>query len=209
MEYDDKRASEKLDEMYEIMTNVILDYCSLTDNPTNYNDIKYLATNLVKEFVTIRPPEKKTISFELLTISSGGKGGGTSLKPGNMILNMRKLFKTIASGVLAIPGIVHAPWTIPFFALLLWDNIWSSLKINFSERDAAIIWTLWFHRDSYNRVQKKGLLEKVNSELTNYERTLMSTQELEDSLDKLCSTKCIVDNDKQWWLREWVRVIYR
>jgi hypothetical protein len=208
MEYDHERAEEKAEEICDLLSNVILKNCSNSDVVINIIDAKLLSNDIIKYFVSLVPPEKGPILIDFITVRTGGRGIGTSLKPGNMTLNLRKLFTAVATGILSIPGALSAPWTIPLSAIILWDIVWSGIKIEFSERDAAVIWTLWLHKNENKRVVKNGLLEKVNIELSNYERTLMSNKELEDSLEKLKNISCIKDKGDSWWLCEYIRVVY-
>lgn len=51
------------------------------------------AKQLVDTFITITPPLDPPVVMELLVMSSLGRGGGSSRKPGNIRLNWRQLFE--------------------------------------------------------------------------------------------------------------------
>ena len=118
---------------------------------------------------------------------------------------------TLISG-LTVVGAVAIPWTAPLAALVIWDTLWSNFKADLSEREAAIIWTMWVRRDRDDCISDSGLLDLVNTELEIYGRGAISKQELHDSLETLINMGCIKrskSDGSKWWLREWVRVSYR
>lgn len=63
--------------------------------------------------------------MELLTIRQGGMGGGSSIKPGNIILNWRKLLIDGAESVLTIMGAASIPWMIPLAGIVVWNSVYS------------------------------------------------------------------------------------
>jgi hypothetical protein len=144
-------------------------------------------------------------------MDSGGMGGGVSVKPGNVRLNMRQLVKCIASGVITIVGVVQLPWTAVFGALVIWDDLYAGTRIELSESDASVMWTLWLNRDEDHTVAERGLLQKVNEERHKYGATELTQRELDDSLQRLSTLRSIerANDESRWWLREWVRVRYK
>lgn len=213
MEYDHERAKEKKEEINKLTKEAILKYWNGLGVKAEELDTKDAAEEIINNFVEIDPPEKEvSVYLELMTFRSGGRGGGRSVKPGNIFLNFRKLISFLASCVLTGASMVHSPWTAPFAAVVLWDRLWSNLNLELSEREAAIIWTLWLYRDKNDCVPDSGLLEKINSELNKFGRSSISQEELNDSLSKLKEMECIEawsQDPSKWWLCEWVKVTYR
>lgn len=168
------------------------------------------ALAILDHFVTIQPP-KTSFTIGLAIMPSGGRGGGTSIKPGNVRMNIRKLVNAIASGVLTIVGVVQVPWTALFGALVVWESLYSSVEVKLTETEASVLWTLWLLKDDRFTVAKDGLLSNVNSERQRYGRSPMTHTELGDSLSSLVRIKSIkqsADDPTRWWLCEWVRVSY-
>lgn len=175
-------------------------------------EVSPFGSDAISHFIQITPPEKESPTFHLVTMFEQGRGGGSSCKPGNITLNIRRLITTVASGVLTIAGIVTAPWTVPFAGIILWDSLWSGIHRDISERDAAILWTMWQHHDAAETVPKAGLVDKVNQQLANAGRNAISQEELDDSLRTLVEIRCIAESRKdssRWWLREWINVRYQ
>ncbi len=212
MEYDAEKAKEKTQELIEIAKSALLKYCHSHVLQASEQEALEGARCIVSNFVRVEPPEKEPQFFEFITMTEGGRGGGRSVKPGNLFLNVRKLMTNIASSVLTITGTIALPWAAPFAALVIWNNVWSTLSVELSEREAAVLWTMWVDRDKDNCIPDAGLLERVNRELNINGRSVISQQELDDALDVLKKMGCIkrsaVDS-KKWWLREWVRVSYK
>jgi hypothetical protein len=169
-----------------------------------------MALAIVRQFATVVPPETR-ITMDLVTMRPGGTGGGVTVKSGNVTLNMRKLIAAIAGGVLTAVGVSQAPWTAVFGALVVWDSLYSAGTIDLSEKEAAVMWTLWQLKDENNTVADAGLLRYVNITRRQFSRNELSQRELNSALTKLERIGTVERTSKgksRWWLREWVRVAY-
>lgn len=210
MEYDTERAKEKNEELVNLAREAILRYWSSAGSNAGPLEALKAATEIVNNFTRVTPPEKEPVILELITMN--GRGRARSVKPGNVLLNFRKLLTSLAASGLAVVGAVAVPWTAPLAAIIIWDSVWSNLKVELSEREAAIIWTMWLNRDDDNRVSDAELLDMVNSELRKNGRSSISHQELDDSLKTLKRMQCIERSESdpsKWWLREWVQGDFR
>ena len=87
-----------------------------------------LAAAVVDAFASLTPP-KHEISIGLMTMFQGGTGGGSSVKPGNILLNWRTIIIEGSLSVLAAVEGVKKPWLAPFAALAIWCQLW---RMNFS-----------------------------------------------------------------------------
>jgi len=149
------------------------------------------------------------LRIEFLTIRSGGLGGGSSTKPGNIWLNWRKLLVDGSESILTVIGALAEPWLISLAGLVVWNKIWSMVTVEISERHAVVIWTMWLYRDSENCIEDQLILDLVNKELLKYNRPEMNRQELNMILEDLKKMECIEETEEnKWWLREWVKVVY-
>ncbi|MBE9515083.1 MAG: hypothetical protein IMY79_02975 [Chloroflexi bacterium] len=212
MEYDTERAEQKTEELINLAKEAILTYWKSIGFKPSSGEASNTATDVINNLIQVTPPEKEKPALEFIIMLRGGRGGGRSIKPGNMVLNIRKLITAVAGGGLTVVTAVAIPWTAPLAAIVIWDRIWSNLKLELSEREAAIIWTMWMNRDDDNCVVDADLLVKVNSELAAYRRSSISRQELDDALETLKRMRCIErsrSDPSKWGLREWVRVTYR
>jgi hypothetical protein len=176
------------------------------------DDADLLAAQVVQRFADITAPYYEPEPMRLMVLSEGGVGGGSTTKPGNVVLNLRKLVRAIASGILTIAGATAAPWLLLIGALVTWDALWSCLSLKLTEDHACVVWTLWKNRDDDNTFPKSGTVDAVNLERAAFGKQSLSAMEVNRTLDDLARMGCIKQsaNDPQrWWLREWVRIKYR
>jgi hypothetical protein len=204
----DDRADEKRKEIVEIVKNVIINNVNHDVQENAHFNIQEISSRITDSFVQITPPEYE-VSFELVTLRSGGVGGGSRTKPGNIFLNWRKL-PVVSSDIILIASSLNSHWLVPFAALVVWDRIWSLASIEITERDAVVIWNMWKNKDIDDYIKAEDVLKLVNKELSSYGRSEMMQQELEMILNNLESMKCIEKvEENKWWLREWVRIAYK
>jgi hypothetical protein len=151
-------------------------------------------------------------SYYVNKIVEGGGEEAVSIKPFNILLNMRRLIQAITGGVIAFSGVPTMPWLAVVAALFVWCTLYEAATEKLSEKDASVLWTLWVRRDTQNNtIPDAGLLRKVNAERKKYGHTRISPEELKESLDHLVHIKSIErysEDETRWWLREWVKVTY-
>ena len=207
MDLDYDRAKEKEKELISSLSSFLKSKSSLKDS------FDQISNEIVSSCVSIRPPEKEQIIFEFMTMSPSGRGGGRSTKPGNIVLKIRKLIEAVASGAFVAVSAYQVPWLGIFGLILLWNSLWRAAEVDLSENDAAVIWTMWVHRDRQNNeISENELLVKVNDHLSKYERASITQKDLDFSIKNLAAIKCIKRskrNPQNWWLCEWIATTYR
>ena len=204
-----KQLSQKRIELEQMVQEAFQKHL-LENEIEDYSGLAPVLEELIQSFVKITPPEVD-ISMRMIVISPGGRGGGSSTKPGNLTLSYRKLIAAVGAGGLTIAGVL-GPWTGILAALVLWDLLYSGLKIDLSEREAAVLWAMWKNCDLNNEIDQPLVLSTVNQSLKQNGRAVLSEEELTDSLQLLEKLSCIeriTSIKNRWWLREWVRVPYR
>jgi hypothetical protein len=175
-------------------------------------DSTEVATSLVNELVSLTPPTSSAPYVEMIVMKRDWTRGAESTKPGNLVVNFRRLIVGASGGVLAAVGVAGAPWLAPFAFIVLVDSLWAGASIKVSERHAALLWTMWEHRRGGNRVAKDQVHHLINQELAKHDRPPISQGELDSALDDLVEFRCIetaASDPEAWWLREWVKVTYR
>lgn len=174
-------------------------------------DADRVTDEAILQFADITAPYWEAPPLQLVTIQRGGMGGGSTTKPGNVLLNVGKLVRAIATGTLTIVGAMTAPWTLLIGALVTWDALWSSLKLDISEDHACVIYALWNGRDDGDTIAKSDVFGAVNRERSQYGKQPLSPQEAARALDDLLKMRCLQpskNDPDRWWLREWVRIKY-
>lgn len=145
--------------------------------------------------------------FRAMELQPGGRGGTTSIKPGNIVINFGKLFDTITSGVLILAG--ASPWVAVLGALVVCKNLYSSSKLDITEDDASVVWALWLKSDDERTLPKSEVLGVVSVQRSKYERMPLSASEVNDSIARLIKMRCVAESrtrPDRWELRESVRV---
>lgn len=204
MGYDDSKAQEKRAELEALVASRF--------RKDSVPDPLALASALVGHLADITPPFFEPPPMELITLRSlGGRRGGATTKPGNVRLNLWSLTKAIAGGSLTVAGALGAPWMLLVGGLMIWDSLYSSLKIDLSEVHASVIWAMWRNKSDDRTVAKSEVAQLTQDERHRYGRQPLSERELNDALQDLRRMKCIdedPDDPSRWWLREWVKVQY-
>jgi hypothetical protein len=176
-------------------------------------DAEKISKLIFSDAVRINPPEKEEHVVQLITMHPSGRGGGRSVKAGNITLDLRKLMEAVSNGTFAIVSSYQIPWLVPLAFIILWNSLWRNVEIEITENDAAIIWSMWVYRDrESNEIPDNGLLNTINEHFKKYGRQEITPKDLEYSLNNLEKIKCIKrskNNPSNWWLCEWVRLIYR
>jgi hypothetical protein len=206
MDFDREREKEKREELLDQIV------AALESAGVSKPDAATLGTNIFDNYISTSPPEEKPLLVEFVVINRMGEGGGKSTKPGNIRLNIGQFMEAVASGVLTGLGVAQMPLTAPLAALVIWCSLWRSSQVSISEMDAAVLYTMWAHKDERRDIANDGLLEKCNFLLTKYDKPEISQQTLNRSLKALEEIETIEKsprNSDSWWLREWVRVSYR
>jgi hypothetical protein len=222
MELDHEKGASMRAELEKIIVQSLFQGAKRGDEETVRMDI----SQILDAGCTIESPEKEP-QVGLITaqelgeyimkanpytrMAFGGRGPAKSLKPGNILLDVRKLLATVAKVTLSMAGVIATPWTTPLAFLILWDELWSRASVDIQEREATVMWALWANHDTEWCVQKDHVLNLVNTERAQHGRSALTSQELNDSLGILVKIKCIEEprnNPSKWLIREWVKVTF-
>lgn len=204
MGYETEKANAKRRELNAIVAESL--------RGPGIDDADLLADQVVQRFADVTAPYYEPPSFQLIVLREGGVGGGSTTKPGNVVLNLGKLVRAIASGILTIAGAATAPWLLVIGALVTWDALWSCINLKLTEDHARVVWALWKNRDDDDTFPKSDTVHAVNRERAAFGMRPLSTKEVNRVLDDLARMGCIkqsVNDPKRWRLREWVRIGYR
>lgn len=166
---------------------------------------------LMENYITITPPMEEVMTY-LITLSSvGGRGGGNSVKPGNIILNWKKLLVDSADSLLTGAGAVAFNALIPFAALVIWNKLVKHNKIRVEEPHAIVISALWQIKDPYSKqVLGEDLLDRINTTIAQYNLQPFIQSDIDSILNDLEALSSLRRNsDGSLTLLEEVRVRYR
>lgn len=171
------------------------------------------AALILDAFCRVTPPEEGDVHMELVTAASfSGRGGGTSSKPGNIRLNLRLLFDALASSTFTVLSLKDAPWAVPLAAVLLWNSVWRAAQVQLTEKEVAILWTMWRIRDAKKHVKEDLLRPAIAEHVTKNGLAPITPSDLRHGLERLATIGTITRSKRQsgeWRLIEWIQKDYR
>ena len=204
MGYEEEKAEAKRQELQGLIARTLEHMSS--------DEAARLAAEVTEHLADVTAPYWEPPPMHLVTLHAGGRGGTTTTKPGNVVLNLRKLIVAIASGTLTIAGAMAVPWALVVGALVTWDALYSSLQLEITEVQGCVLWSLWKERDEGLTVAKADVFDAVRRERMAFGLQPLTAQEVDYALEELVRMGCIrqsVNDVGRWWLREWVRIKYR
>ncbi|MCL1900176.1 MAG: hypothetical protein FWG11_06680 [Promicromonosporaceae bacterium] len=155
----------------------------------------------LRHFAQITEPEE-VYEMKFISLSSSG---GVSRKPGNIVLNWRKLFDTGPDIAVALAGMAgQGAWVRGLIGLYVWNKFWRASEEPLTEEEASVIEALWVTR-SGKSVPADDAFARVNAEREKRGCSALTRGVFEQALNRLASMQCIELEDASIWLREWVR----
>jgi hypothetical protein len=119
---------------------------------------------IIDGFSMVNPPQFPKVEgrFELFTIHNEGRGGGVSVKPGNIVFNWRKLVDNIPVIGLTFAGISANPWLAILGGLVIWRQFYSQMRIEIDKNHAITLYTLWTERGRGNKINEERARDLTN-----------------------------------------------
>lgn len=162
---------------------------------------------LLEAFCRVKPPEipESERRMELIVVSNGGRRGGVSIKPGNIVLNWSKLVGALPGIALTGAGAASNPWLACLGALVIWKDLYSTSKVELGKEHAIAIVTMWKNHDGRRRISEMSALNLTNNALAEADLNELSDTSFAQLVDDLSQIGCIELSDGEIWLREWIR----
>lgn len=169
---------------------------------------------ILDSFVEISPPQQEQLTIGLILIDpTSGPPKGKSLKPGNVLLNWRKLFEVVPDVSLASLGAPTLP--IPLQVAIVLAALYVSNKLvrgaseELSEAEAVTILALWKGRNARDQISDEDGFKQTNLERRGYGLPPLSYRQYSAAVDQLVVLGCIELNEGVISLVEAIRVTYR
>lgn len=168
---------------------------------------------LVDAFARVTPPEEPEITMQLITISSlYNAPKASSRKPGNVVLNWRKLLDIVPDVSLAGLGAATLPVApqvaVVLAGLYIWNKVWRGAVEELSDVEAVTILALWEHKNGKNKIQEQEGFVKTNEVRERYALPQLTQNQYASAVNRLSALQCIELEDGIIWLREWVQKQY-
>ena len=173
------------------------------------SDRSAIVDKLFKSYIQLSAPMYPDVEIsEWITIESMGRDGGRSRKPGNIILNWRKLIQFVPDLTITAAGLAGPTWLLPFIDLHIWNKLCAGSKVDLDQKHAVTIYALWRNRNNERKISEEAGFEKTNSILRELKLEELSKSEYTKIINDLLDMDCIEIEEGIIWLREWVRTTY-
>ena len=188
---------------------------TISDNLSEFlvdkdQDTLRIYNELVKsQFITITPPEECLLLHCLSLDSLKNYNEGQSIKPGNILLNIKKLVESIPEIVSIGAGMVCDNHIITVCgALSLWLKLRDIATINISKDQAFVIVALWKNCNYKHRISLDDGFIATNNLFNQYGESEISSIKYNMIIDSLLKIECIEITEEIIWLREWISKDY-
>lgn len=160
---------------------------------------------IMTQFVVVTGPELPTISLGLADVD---EDGGRSIKPGNIVFNLRKLMVAVGEGAVGVAG-ASMPWVLVVSVLLALNSLHEAMEIEIGQTEALVLAAMWQRRDAHRTVKRASVQKFVNEALAAKKKRPLGRSEIDAALVKLQQLRCIATADGgRIRLRERVNVKY-
>lgn len=205
-----KQRTDLQDNVIQQLKTVIAE--NLSDILINENrDVSLIYNNLVRSrFISISPPLEKPPMMQFLTMDSlRNYKEGSSIKAGNILLNIRKLIEAIPEVVSIGTSMVCDSYIVTVCgALSLWLKLRDIATINISKEQAFVIVALWRNCDSSHTISLDNGFIATNNLFDQYGEPEITNLKYNMIVDSLVKIECIELTEGIIWLREWISKNY-
>ncbi|SEO71931.1 hypothetical protein [Pseudomonas sp. ok266] len=168
---------------------------------------------LVDAFASITPPEAPEFTIGLITINSlFDAPKARSRKPGNLVLNWRKLLDIVPDVSLAGLGAASLPVApqvaVVLVGLYIWSKVWRGAVEEFSDIEAVTMLALWKHRNDKCKIAEPEGFVRVTQLRAHYALPPLTLGQYASAINRLVQLDCIELENGIIWLRECIRVKY-
>lgn len=162
---------------------------------------------IIAAFCRVKPPEIPEAEryIHMIVLNDSGRKGGVSIKPGNVVLNWKRLISALPGIALTGAGATASPWLIILGALVIWKDLYSTSRVELGAQHAAAMLTMWSNHDGRERISEEKARLLTNETLAQFDMNQISETNFARILDELSKAGCIELSDGQIWLREWIR----
>lgn len=185
---------------------------TLSDVLSNENsDVSLIYNDLVRSrFVSMSPPLEEPPMMQFLTMDSlRNYKDGSSIKPGNILLNIRKLIEAIPEVISIGTGMVCDNHIVTVCgALSLWLKLRDIATINISKEQAFVIVALWRNCNPNHKISLDDGFIATNNLFDQYGEPEISSLKYNIIIDSLVKIGCIELTEEIIWLREWISKNY-
>jgi len=203
----DDLRDKKVTELKDLVVRELKEYSVYFDNDTDVIVDELFSSEAIR---MSSPTEPETV-IHMMTFDSIGKNfnGGSSIKPGNIKINLKKLIRDIPEIALLGPTVVSDALVFKVMAaIVIWRTLRNAMTIKIEKADAATIIALWSKSNEANKIEIElgyntvlQVYKQVDLDEISWERYIKILGELEKK-------EYIKIEETSIWLREWVSSNY-
>lgn len=115
------------------------------------------------------------------------------------------LFGALPGMILTGAGAITSPWLIVLGALVIWKDLYSTVRIELQPRHAIALNAMWDNHDGRKRISEYDAEKFTNLALTKADINPLNTANFARVVDDLAKIGCVEIKSGEIWLREWIR----
>lgn len=199
-----KQRADLQDDVIQQLKTVITENLSAVLIDEN-SDILQIYDILVKSgFISISPPLEEPPMMQFLTMDSlRNYKNGRSIKPGNILLNIRKLIESIPEVISIGAGMVCDNHIVTVCgALSLWLKLRDIATINISKEQAFVVVALWRNCNPNHEISLDDGYIATNNLFKQYGEPEITNLKYNMIIDSLVKMECIELTEEIIWPRE-------
>ena len=192
------------------LKNVLTEALSASRANEGVNASWVYGSLLQTRFISITPPLEKPLTMQLLTLDSlRDYKNGSSIKPGNIVLNIKELIEAIPEVVSIGAGMVCDNIVITVCgAFSLWLKLRDIATVSITREQAFTIVALWKSCNSAHKISLDDGFIATNVLLKQYGESEITNLKYNIVIDSLIKMQCIELTEGIIWLREWISRSY-
>lgn len=203
--------NDLLDDIVQLLESNIAETLSSIHVNTDVEAVQLYDRLVNAGYISITPPLEQPRFTHYITMDLLGdfKVGG-SIKPGNILLNIRKLIESIPEIVSIGAGIAASNDLIIILlgALGLWLKMKSIATVNISKEQAFVIVALWRNCNSAHKISLDDGFVSTNELLKQYGEIPITNLKYNMVIDSLVKMRCMELTEGTIWLRECISKKY-
>lgn len=168
-----------------------------------------LASDVVESLCRLSPPQDPPVIFEMISTRSMGASGGSSRKPGNILVSIGNLAGDFGDIGLTVAAGATDRSLIPLAALAIWSKVWARSKIELTRDQATLAYAMWVNREPGNLISIDEAREMHRLVCKSQGLPNPTDETFNAALSALTSIGSVESHKSgKIWLREWVSNSY-
>ena len=176
--------------------------------PKKYTTMQFNPTEFVDQTFVITAPIIVENSEQIVSIDIIDLSKSHTFKPGNIIINWKKLIKMIPDIAITISAATGPGWVLPFVVLNIIRDLYDIASIDIKVDHATCILALWKSKGALNKFDETRGLCLINEVRVKLNLKTINNTEFLRLIEDLESINCLKMENSEIKLIEEVRIKY-